>query len=133
MSIFKKILVFLGLNKVKVIIFEDEEWLEPKFITEIKKKFEILVLSAHSNLKKVKKFHPNVIVLDYNINFDGIKLLNEIKKLKIKFQVVFRTLYADDENIIDYVVEHCKIPKERILNQDLPGPEFCKFLKGLIY
>lgn len=131
MSIFKKILTFLR-GKPRVVIFEDEEWLEPEFITEIKEKFKILILNAHSNLKKIKKFNPNIIVLGYNIGSDGVGFLNKLKELKIKFQTVFRTLYADDKNIVDYISGHCEIPKERILNQNLSGYDFCKFLKGLV-
>ncbi len=129
---FKKIIEMFKKTPVfkRILVFENYEKLEDIFKCELEKHFVVKEADSHINFKEIKKFKPHLIILSYNTNFDGVEFLNKIKKLRIKFKTIFRTFY-DDENIINYISNHCKIPKERILNQDLSGPEFCKILRKI--
>lgn len=116
----------------RVLIFEDYHNLGIIFSNGLEKHFEVMVFSSSTNLEKVKKFNPDIIIFDHSNNINGIKLLKQIQALKIEFQPVFRTLYADDKNIINDIAARCDIPMEWIKNKSIPETEFCEFLTGLV-
>ncbi|HEY0759986.1 MAG TPA: response regulator transcription factor [Acidisarcina sp.] len=89
-------------EQIRVLISDDHPIVRKGLRTMIEEEEDIVVVAeagdGEAALALIKKFHPQVAVLDIDMpKLDGFGVIREMKTLKLQTSVIFLTLHAEED------------------------------------
>lgn len=92
--------------QIKVLLIQDNRLLRDGAIAMLSQQKDIRAVSAPCNkgsLTKAKKFAPNVVLFDSNLNHNGPKILDSIKKQCPQTELVMMDLLVSHSDVVTFI------------------------------
>jgi DNA-binding NtrC family response regulator len=90
--------------KFKILIIDDEDCIREVFSALLKeKKYEVEEAeTGNQGIEKVRRFHPDIILLDMNLpDISGMEVLSFVKESNIPAEVIIITAYGTIKNAVE--------------------------------